>query len=274
MPPISAYTGQDSPAEVLASFYNAINRQEYQRAYGYWETPPTPYDQFVQGYVDTAGVQLIVQPSTFIDVGAGNLHAAIPTVLIATKRDGSQQRFGGCYVTHKANIQPDVWHLSQAQIAPLDASAPIPALLEQACAAFGVPAPAQQSYADQNTPVDLLASFYNAINRQEYQRAYSYWETPPSPYDQFAQGYADTASVQLIVQLPAFTDAGTGNLHAAIPTVLIATKRDGNQQTFVGCYTTQKVNIQPDVWHLVRATVALAEASLNISSALAQACAT
>jgi hypothetical protein len=273
-PAIPSYASQDSPAEVLASFYNAISRKEYQRAYGYWESPPSSYDQFVQGYADTASVQLIVQPPTFIDAGAGNLHAAIPTVLVATKRDGGQQRFGGCYVTHKANIQPDVWHLSQAQIAPLDAGASIPRLLAGACAAFGVPASAQVSYADQRTPVDLLASFYNAIDRQEYQRAYGYWESPPSPYDQFAQGYADTASVQLIVQLPAFVDAGAGNLHAAIPTVLVATKRDGSQQTFVGCYITHKVNIQPDVWHLASATVAPAAASLDIPPALAQACAT
>jgi hypothetical protein len=273
MPPIPSYASQDSPAEVLASFYNAVNRQEYARAYGYWETPPSPYDQFVRGYADTASVQLIVQPPTFIDAGAGNLHAAIPTVLMATRRDGSQQRFGGCYTTHKANIQPDVWHLSQAQIAPLDASVSIPVLLAQACAAYGVPAPAQTSYADQNTPVDLLASFYNAIDRQEYQRAYGYWESPPSPYGQFVQGYADTAGVQLIVQLPAFIDAGAGNLHAAIPTVLVATKRDGSQQTFVGCYTTHKVNIQPDVWHLARAAITPAAASLGIPSALAQACA-
>jgi hypothetical protein len=64
-------------------------------------------------------------------------------------------------------------------------------LLAQACAAFGVPA--LLSYAERSTPVDLLASFYNAINRREYQRAYGYWETPPSLYDQFVQGYADTA---------------------------------------------------------------------------------
>jgi hypothetical protein len=273
-PSTPLYASQDSPAEVLASYYNAINRQEYQRAYGYWETPPSPYDQFVQGYADTASVQLIVQPPTFIDAGAGNLHAAIPTLLVATKRDGSQQRFGGCYTTHKVNIQPDVWHLSQAQIAPLEASVSIGALLAQACAAFGVPAPAEVSYADQNTPVDLLASYYNAINRQEYQRAYGYWESPPSSYTQFVQGYADTASVQLIVQLPAFIDAGAGNLHAAIPTVLVATKRDGSQQFFVGCYTTHKVNIQPDVWHLARATIAPAAANVAIPSALAQACAT
>ncbi len=273
-PSIPSYASQDSPADLLASYYNAINRQEYQRAYGYWETPPNPYDQFVQGYADTASVQLIVQPPTLIDAGAGNLHAAIPTVLVATRRDGSQQRFDGCYTTHKVNIQPDVWHLSQAQIAPIDASESIPALLAQACAAFGVPAPAQVSYADQNTPVDLLASFYNAINRQEYQRAYGYWETPPSPYDQFVQGYADTASVQLIIQLPAFIDVGAGNAYSNIATVLIATTRDRSQQIFVGCYTTHKVNIQPDVWHLARAMIAPAAANVAIPSALAQACAT
>jgi len=88
------------------------------------------------------------------------------------------------------------------------------------------------------------------------------------------QGYADTASVQLIVQLPAFIDAGAGNLHAAIPTVLVATKHDASQQTFVGCYTTHKINIQPDVWHLARATIAPAAANPAIPSALAQACAT
>ena len=126
------------------------------------------------------------------------------------------------------------------------------------------------SYAERNTPVDLLASLYNAINRQEYKRTYGYWEKA----DQFVQGYADTASVQLIVQLPAFIDVGAGNAYANIATVLIASRRDGSQQTFVGCYTTHKVNIQPDVWHLARATVALAAPNPAIPPALAQACAT
>ncbi len=88
------------------------------------------------------------------------------------------------------------------------------------------------------------------------------------------QGYADTANVQLIVQLPAFIDVGAGNAYATIPTVLIATRRDGSQQTFAGCYITHKVNIQPDVWHLSRARIAPAAANLAIPSALVQACAT
>lgn len=272
-PSIQSYASQGAPTDVLASFYNAINRQEYQRAYGYWESPPSSYDQFVQGYADTASVQLIVQPPTFIDAGAGNLRAAIPTLLLSTQRNGGQQTFAGCYVTRKANIQSDVWHLSQAQIALADAQASLPTLLAQGCSAFGVPAPAQNSYADQNTPVDLLASFYNAVNRQEYQRAYSYWENPPSSYEQFAQGYADTASIQLIVQLPAFIGVGAGNAYAPIPTVLVSTKCDGGQELFAGCYITHKANIQPDVWHLSSAAVAPAAANVDIRSALAQACA-
>jgi hypothetical protein len=88
----------------------------------------------VQGYADTASIQLIVQPPTFIDAGAGNLHAAIPTVLVATKRDGSQQFFVSCYVTHKANIQPDVWHLARAIVAPAAVTMDIPSAQAQACA--------------------------------------------------------------------------------------------------------------------------------------------
>ena len=34
------------------------------------------------------------------------------------------------------------------------------------------------SFDNTSTSVDLLASYYNAIDRQEYQRAYGYWERP------------------------------------------------------------------------------------------------
>jgi len=63
-----------------------------------------------------------------------------------------------------------------------------------------------------------------------------YCETPPSDYDDFARGYADTASMRLIVESPTFLDAGAGNLHARVPTVLGASHCDGSQHLFVGCY--------------------------------------
>ncbi|MBZ0297080.1 MAG: hypothetical protein K8L99_31255 [Anaerolineae bacterium] len=100
------YDNHDSSVDLLASYYNAINLQDYQRAYDYWENPPETYEDFVSGFADTTSVQLIVQPPTFIDAGAGNLHVQIPTVLIAEHTDGNQYIYSGCFVTHKSNLHP------------------------------------------------------------------------------------------------------------------------------------------------------------------------
>ena len=88
------------------------------------------------------------------------------------------------------------------------------------------------------------------------------------------QGDADTMSVQPIVQLPAFIGVGAGNGYSNRATVMIVTWHDRSQQTFVGCYTTHKVNVQHDVWHLARATITPAAANVTILSARTQACAT
>ena len=136
------YESFASPVDLLASYYNAINRKEYQRAYGYWQNPPLPYNTFANGFSDTTGVQLIVQPPTHIDAGAGNLYTAIPTLLVAQHTDGSIHTYAGCIVTHKSNLHPpdipqeDVWHLSQASLQEVANNANIPALLAQACAAY------------------------------------------------------------------------------------------------------------------------------------------
>jgi len=272
-PPALAYDNRTSPVDLLASFYNAINRQEYARAYSYWENPPSSYDQFAAGYANTAAVQLIVQPPTFIDIGAGNARAAIPAALVTTLRGGGSEVFVGCYVAHKVNIEPGaLWGIDRAQVAQVDAGAALPPLLAQACAAFGVPAPAAASYDNRSRPADLLASFYNAINRREYARAYGYWENPPSSYDQFVAGYADTASVQLLIAPPTNFQGAAGSSFVGVPTALIATHSDGSQQTFAGCYTARASNVQPDGWRLFRADIAPAPNNPPIAPLLARNC--
>ena len=79
--------------ELLASYFNAVNIREYERAYRYWETPPGKLEDFARGYADTVGVQLIVQPPTRIEGAAGSLYAEVPTVIIARHRDGSERSF-------------------------------------------------------------------------------------------------------------------------------------------------------------------------------------
>ena len=136
---IQPFENLDSPVDLLASYYNAINRQEYQRAYSYWESPPRPYNAFANGFADTASVQLIVQPPTYYGGAAGSLYVSIPTVLIAQHYDGTQLTFAGCFVTRKSNLRPpdipqeDVWHLYSAEIAQVPNNSDIPTLLAQAC---------------------------------------------------------------------------------------------------------------------------------------------
>ncbi len=59
------------------------------------------------------------------------------------------------------------------------------------------PVPQPLAYDNPNSPVDLLASYYNAINRGEYQRAYNYWQNAPADsYTSFCQrlcGYGQRA---------------------------------------------------------------------------------
>ena len=93
---------------------------------------------------------------------------------------------------------------------------------------------------DRSAPAQVVRSLYNAINRQEYARAYSYWEAGAPglrPFTQFQQGYATTQSVHLTVGTVR-TGAATGNLYGRVPVRVIATTTGGGRQTFVGCYTT------------------------------------
>ena len=140
--PMSApsYENVDSPVDLLASYYNAINRKEYARAYSYWETAPNSYADFVAGFASTVDVQLIVQPPTSGEGAAGSIYVQIPTVLIADHQDGTQYVYSGCFVTRKSNLQPpdipepDVWHLFSADILPVSNDlSKIPSLLKEAC---------------------------------------------------------------------------------------------------------------------------------------------
>ena len=93
---------------------------------------------------------------------------------------------------------------------------------------------------DRSTAVAVIQSSFNAINRREFARAYSYWRQvagQPSlpPFPQFAQGYADTQSVDLATG-PVRSNAGAGQLYYSVPVTLVVRMTDGTSQTFVGCY--------------------------------------
>jgi hypothetical protein len=274
------YDDRGGAVRLLASYFNAVNRQEYQRAWEYWENPPnTSYEDFVQGYADTASVLLAVQPPTQYDGAAGSEYAAVPTLLLATHVDGSQHAFVGCYVArHPLSDMAAVdvgWSLYRGTVAATPGNQPDATLLDGACD-FPPPAQPGPRYDDRADPVHLLASYFNAVNRKEYQRAWEYWRNPPNPsYEDFVQGYADTASVLLVVRPPTWIEGAAGNQYAAVPSLLIATHTDASVHAFVGCYVAWRASpgLGDEGWSLERASVRAIPGSAVDIALLEQACA-
>jgi hypothetical protein len=107
----------------------------------------------------------------------------------------------------------------------------------------GAPESGASAYIDNRSgPLEVVQSLINALNRKEYARAYSYWETnaAPSTFAAFQQGYAATQSVTW--SFGAVTgDAGAGQFFYKVPVILKA-QTTGGLQTFAGCYTLHLSN--------------------------------
>jgi len=142
-PPLIA--NWNDPLALIHSYYNAINRHEYARAYSYWENPGAPngvtasFAEFANGYANTAAVNVITGDVTS-EAGAGNIFYQVPTLIAATQADGALQRFYGCYLLHRVNVPigdttPYPLALRAAHIVAAPADADPAALLDQANAA-------------------------------------------------------------------------------------------------------------------------------------------
>jgi hypothetical protein len=254
------YEDRTGPTSLLASYYNAVKRREYARAWAYWESPPSPsYEVFVQGFADTASLLLAVRPPTWFGLAAGSTYARVPALLSAIHLDGSRHNFVGCYIARRFNVEePGVeqgWWLHEATVRPAPGHSADALLLVGVCDAVPM-----SDYDDRSGPVRLLASYYNAVNLGGYPRAWEYWEAPPAPaFEEFAQGFTETESVMLVVRPPTRLEGAAGSVYTAIPALVSATHRDDSRHTFLGCFVARRPNVgPPDVeqeWSLFDATV-------------------
>ena len=102
---------------------------------------------------------------------------------------------------------------------------------------------------DRSTPEQLVQSYYNAINKKQYARAYSYFSDgfAPKDYQSWVKGYADTKSVS--VQFGSSEpDAGAGQIYWELPVAISALLTDGTSKVYTGCYIIHQTNpgIQSD----------------------------
>lgn len=128
---------------------------------------------------------------------------------------------------------------------------------------------------DRSDPAALIASYYNAISRQEYARAWSYFgETPPvADFATFAKGYAGTLSVELLTG-PVVSEGAAGSIYSTIP-VAIAAATAAGVQVFAGCYTLRQIQpaIQdPPFRPIFIESAKLHPAAGNLAAALPAAC--
>jgi hypothetical protein len=101
------YLDDRSDAEaVVKSFYNAINRREFSRAWGYFgETKPSAtFESFVAGFEGTKAVRVMTgEPG--VEGAAGSTFFNVPVAIAATGMDDTERVFAGCYTARLANPQ-------------------------------------------------------------------------------------------------------------------------------------------------------------------------
>lgn len=110
-------------------------------------------------------------------------------------------------------------------------------------ASAGAAMAAEQYMDDRSTPQALIQSYYNAINQQNYVRAYGYFSQgfAPKNYESWMKGYADTKSVS--VQFgPTQPDPGAGQIYWALPVAISSVSTDGKETVFAGCYEIHMTN--------------------------------
>ncbi|QPC88732.1 DUF1176 domain-containing protein [Mesorhizobium sp. NBSH29] len=96
---------------------------------------------------------------------------------------------------------------------------------------------------DRSNAAALVQSLYNAINRREYARAWSYFgdQKPAKDLQAFAKGYEATGRVD--IETGPFSEEGAaGSIFYSVPVAIRATGTDAREHVFAGCYTARLVN--------------------------------
>lgn len=89
---------------------------------------------------------------------------------------------------------------------------------------------------DRSDPTALIRSLYNAVNRREYARAWSYFATPPAAtLEEYVEGYATTETVRVEIGAPS-EEGAAGSVFYRLPVAIEASAADGASQVFAGCY--------------------------------------
>jgi hypothetical protein len=112
-------------ADVIRFYYAAINARRYHEAYERWEqdgqASGQTFEQFQEGFQQTARVEPEIGPPGPLGAAAGSRYVDVPVRLTAWARDGSSELYSGVYTLRRsvvdgATTQQRLWHIYSARI--------------------------------------------------------------------------------------------------------------------------------------------------------------
>lgn len=98
---------------------------------------------------------------------------------------------------------------------------------------------------DRSSAVSIVESYFNAIARKEYARAWNYFDSdkPSKSFDDFAAGFKDTREIE--IQLGRAVDENaSGNHVTKVPVAIRSVDSKGAEQIYAGCYTARAADTQ------------------------------
>lgn len=95
---------------------------------------------------------------------------------------------------------------------------------------------------DRSSPESVIRSLYNAVDRKEYARAFSYFRDEPDRPDfaTFAKGYANTAKVELRTG-KGTSEGAAGSVYYTLPVAVRSVDTSGDRKIYIGCYELRLV---------------------------------
>ncbi len=260
---------RSNPAAMLYSLANSFNRHEFIRGYSYWSSPMDYLgilDAFSNHYANVASVQVTLG-TIYSEGAAGSIYYSAPVVFTFTHVDNTIEKSSACFLLRfpqPANFaEPpiDLLHIEKGGFTAVTPGTSDEDALITACygtdystaAAGNPPEPhaleslanlGPDNYIDNRSgAVEMVSSLFNAINRKEYVRAFSYWQDPAAVgnYADYAAGFADTGLISATFGT-GLSDAGAGQFYYQVPVTQTVQTTTGATQVFVGCYTLHLSN--------------------------------
>jgi hypothetical protein len=113
--------------------------------------------------------------------------------------------------------------------------------------AGATPAPIDTATRAQDSADDaasVVRAYYRAINERRYDDAYRLWESSGAAsgksFDAFRDGFASTASVDVVLGTPGPIEGAAGSRYVEIPVRITAVATGGGRQAFAGTYVLRR----------------------------------